>query len=135
MHGETGGVRRLRPDRGPGHAQRREQLVRDHLIPGPAAQPGHQLTEQRVPDVGVVVLPARRQYGGKLEHRPDVGTGIQCRHVRQLSLRPGPTSVDDKRQHDRRRRLRGRGIVEPADDGFYWVTFIGSIRGISYEVL
>ena len=45
----------------PRPAQRREQLVRDHVVPGPAAQPGHQLAEQRVPDVGVVVLPARAQ--------------------------------------------------------------------------
>src|ERR1700723_3978781 len=29
----------------------------------------------------------------------------------------------------------GAGIAKPFDDGFYWVTFLGSIRGLRYKPL
>jgi hypothetical protein len=117
VHGEAGSVRRLRPGGGPAHAERREQLNGDHVVPGPAAQPGQQLAEQRVTDVGVVEAPARpgsprvraervpdqrleRRPRGPLPERPG-GLGPQAGGVRQ-QLADGQLG-------------RARGVEVPSD--------------------
>jgi hypothetical protein len=57
VDGESARVRWLRSGRGPAHAERLEQFIGDDLVPGLAVQPGQQLAEQRVADVGVMEAP------------------------------------------------------------------------------
>ena len=93
------GVRRLRPGRGPGHAERREQLSGDHVVPGLVPDRAHEVAEQREPHVGVMELAAgpvppgvrpERRLGQRLERRSRYalpprpgGFGSQARGLRQ----------------------------------------------------
>nr|WP_254185622.1 hypothetical protein [Nocardioides panacis] len=67
VHAEARRVRRLREVRRPGHAERCEDPLPDHVEPGGAAVPADHLAEQRERDVRVVEGRARR------ERRVDLG--------------------------------------------------------------